>query len=142
MSLSSNFPKNPSPFWDLDFFIQADRLGISSTRHCRVVSHHTIGVYKKCRLDDIQNCVLMICNSYGIDEIQGFALIYRRFYAIIHTGNDIMKNLKVIPKDKYRVIKISKDALFEFIYESMIQVSQSGGAFKIFSKKCFYLLTG
>ena len=35
-----------------------------------------------------------------------------------------MKNLKVIPKDKYRVIKISKDALFEFIYESMIDANR------------------
>ena len=35
-----------------------------------------------------------------------------------------MKNLKVIPKDKYRVIKISKDALFEFIYESIIDCQQ------------------
>lgn len=30
------------------------------------------------------------------------------------------KKEKVIPQGKYRVIKISKDALFEFIYESII----------------------
>jgi len=28
------------------------------------------------RLDEMQHCVLMICNSRGIDDIQGFALIY------------------------------------------------------------------
>ena len=43
-------------------------------RQAVVVSHHTAGVYF-CRLDDIQNFVLMICNSCGIDDIQGFALI-------------------------------------------------------------------
>ncbi len=31
-----------------------------------------------------------------------------------------MSNMKRIPDDKYRVIKISKEALFEFICESMI----------------------
>ena len=37
-----------------------------------------------CRLDDIQLLSkLMICNSCGIDDIQCFALIYYRFYAII-----------------------------------------------------------
>ncbi len=30
------------------------------------------------RLDNIQHYVLMICNSYGIDDIQGYALIYFR----------------------------------------------------------------
>ena len=35
------------------------------------VYHHTFRcVLKICRLDDIQNFVLMICNSYGIDDIQ------------------------------------------------------------------------
>ena len=55
----------------LNFFIQADRLGISSrvsvhiinNGNAVVVSHHTAGVYF-CRLDDIQNFVLMICNSF------------------------------------------------------------------------------
>ena len=50
------------PYIDLsDFFIQADRLGISSRvsvyitkgGNAALVSHHTIGVYI-CRLDDIQ----------------------------------------------------------------------------------------
>ena len=35
-----------------------------------------LGVYT-CRLDDIQLLSkLMICNSFGIDDVQGFALIY------------------------------------------------------------------
>ena len=54
----------------LNFFIQADRLGISSrvsvyiinNGNAVIVSHHTVGVYL-CLLDDIQNFVLMICNS-------------------------------------------------------------------------------
>ncbi len=53
------------------FFIQADRLGISSrvsvyiiNTALPIVSHHTVGVYQKYfRNDDIQNYVLMICNS-------------------------------------------------------------------------------
>ena len=55
-------PKNPSPFWDLDFFIQADRLGISprvsvyiTVARVRRISSHRRCVSKKCRLDDIQN---------------------------------------------------------------------------------------
>ena len=44
---------------------------ISSTRRCRVVSHHTFRcALKICRLDDIQLLTkLMICNSCGIDDI-------------------------------------------------------------------------
>ena len=34
--------------------------------------------------------VLMICNSCGIDDIQCSALIFHRFYAIIHIGGDDM----------------------------------------------------
>ena len=49
----------------LIFFIQADRLGISSRFSVYIIAegvyHHTKCVF--CRLDDIQNCVLMICNS-------------------------------------------------------------------------------
>jgi len=40
-----------------------------------MVYHHGIAVHKPLRLDEMQHCVLMICNSYGIDDIQGFALI-------------------------------------------------------------------
>ncbi len=75
-------PKNTTSFDLSDFFTQADRLGISSrvsvyiinNGNAVVVSHHTEGVYF-CRLDDMQNFVLMICNSCGIGDIQGFALI-------------------------------------------------------------------
>ena len=35
------------------------------------------------RLDEMQHCVLMICNSCGIDDIQGFALIALQNYDII-----------------------------------------------------------
>ena len=37
-----------------------------------------------------------------------------------HMFNFFKKKEKSIPEGKYRVIKISKDALFEFIYESII----------------------
>ena len=43
-----------------------------------------LGVYF-CRLDDIQNFVLMICNSCGIDDIQCCALILTKLYSIIIT---------------------------------------------------------
>ena len=83
----------------MSFFIQADRLGISSRfsvyiikgGDAVVVSHHTEGVYI-CRLDDIQNFVLMICNSYGIDDIQCYALIFLGCFDIISSTN---KNLAV-----------------------------------------------
>ena len=35
------------------------------------------------RLDEMQHCVLMICNSDGIDDIQGFALIDWQKYDIL-----------------------------------------------------------
>ena len=75
----------------LNFFIQADRLGISSRvsvyiikgGNAALVSHHTVGVYL-CRLDDIQLLAkLMICNSCGIDDIQGSALIFLQKCGII-----------------------------------------------------------
>ena len=36
------------------------------------VSHHASACISL-RLDEMQHCVLMICNSCGIDDIQGFA---------------------------------------------------------------------
>ena len=68
----------------LNFFIQADRLGISSAEGCisstrqsrYCISSHLQVCIKICRLDDIQLLAkLMICNSCGIDDIQGSALI-------------------------------------------------------------------
>ena len=41
----------------------------------------------------------MICNSYGIDDIQCFALIYRHFYTIIHLWGDYMKSVECLPED-------------------------------------------
>ena len=68
------------------FFIQAAKLGISSRISVYIINGgepplYLItpqGVYKNCRLDDMQNFVLMICNSCGIDDIQCFALISYR----------------------------------------------------------------
>ena len=67
----------------LNFFIQSDRLGISSRfsvfitkcdkSHLYLIT--PLGVYL-CRLDDIQLLAkLMVCNSCGIDNIQCLALI-------------------------------------------------------------------
>ena len=68
---------------DLDFFIQAaglvyhpTQVGISSGRRAALVSHHASACIFL-RLDDIQHYVLMICNSFGIDDIHGFAVILR-----------------------------------------------------------------
>ena len=74
-------PKNPRSS-ERGFFYPSRQAWYIITRQ-RVYHQHGIavlylitplGVYF-CRLDDIQNFVLMICNSCGIDDIQGFALI-------------------------------------------------------------------
>ena len=70
------------------FFIQAAGLIYHHRMKCGVyhqkadcdllfVSHHALACITL-RLDDIQNFVLMICNSYGIHDIQGSALINLR----------------------------------------------------------------
>ena len=76
-----------------NFFIHCESNGISP-RSMRVYHQHgnavlylitPLGVYQTIfRNDDIQNFVLMICNSCGIDDIQCSALIFCRFYVIIH----------------------------------------------------------
>ncbi len=91
------------------FFIQADRLGISSTRFASCISPRREacissapkGLYENppagvhlCRLDDIQSFGLMIYNSCGIDDIHAYGVIRMRgcgklllfplFYAIIN----------------------------------------------------------
>ena len=48
------------------------------------VSHHASACILL-RLDEMQHCVLMICNSFGIDDIQGFALIGLQKCGIINT---------------------------------------------------------
>ena len=68
------------------------RLGMESTRlsrcmesrlcrvwhhGCAVISSHALACILL-RLDDIQHCVLVIYNSCGIDDMQGFALIDER----------------------------------------------------------------
>ena len=55
------------------------------------VSHHAPACILL-RLDEMQHFVLMICNSFGIDEIQGFALICMQKSDIFCSKN---KNLKV-----------------------------------------------
>ena len=78
------------------FFIQADRFGISSRRSRVYHRRRRISSHEVCisvGLMIYKTKVLMICNSYGIDairakpviprrDIQCFALIFRRFYAI------------------------------------------------------------
>ena len=64
------------------FFYPSRRLGISSPHNVRCISSAPLGLYLitrqrafSLRLDEMQHFVLMICNSFGIDDIQGFALI-------------------------------------------------------------------
>ena len=64
------------------FFYPSRRLGISSRANvylispCVAVYHHGKAVYKSpCGLMIYRNKLRMICNSFGIDDIQGFALI-------------------------------------------------------------------
>ena len=59
----------------VEFFIHRESNGISSRASVHLI---TEGVYHqpqavfRFRNDDIQNFVLMICNSCGIDDIHGF----------------------------------------------------------------------
>jgi len=63
------------------FVYPSRRLGISSRRsrlyhqgrRAALVSHHASACISL-RLDDIQCFALMICNSFGIDDIQGLRL--------------------------------------------------------------------
>ena len=68
------------------FFIQTaglayhHALACISSRHRRVY-HHGNAVYKKIlRFDDMQHFVLMICKSFGIDDIQGVRLDASGFF--------------------------------------------------------------
>ena len=68
-----------------EFFYPSRRLGISSPREVRcissarrAVSHHASACILL-RLDDIQRLPpLMICNSYGIDDIHAFGVMGMR----------------------------------------------------------------
>jgi len=64
------------------FVYPSRRLGISSRqrrgyhqgRRAALVSHQPLWGWILLRLDEIQHCVLMIYNSYGIGDIQGLRL--------------------------------------------------------------------
>ena len=78
-------PPEKSKSQDLLFSYPSRRLGISSPREVRCISSAPLGLYlitrqrASClRLDDIQHFVLMICNSYGIDDIHAFGVIEAR----------------------------------------------------------------
>ena len=76
-------PKNPRSS-ERGFFYPSRRLGISLTREVRRISSRA--ARRPCissrasvhflRLDDIQHFVLMICNSYGIDDMHAFGVIW------------------------------------------------------------------
>ena len=81
--------KFPVPL-ERGIFYPSRRLGISSAARRYIiksgkaafVSHHASACIDL-RLDDIHDFVVMICNSFGIDDIQRFALIIVLFRSII-----------------------------------------------------------
>ena len=73
------------------FFIQAAGLAYHHRTTCGVyhpgrqaalVSHQPLWGWILLRLDDIQHFVLMICNSFGIDDIHAFGVMC----ALLHTS--------------------------------------------------------
>ena len=80
---SSAPPKNTAEkdTFSAVFFYPSRRLGISSPHEVWWISSALWAVYHHAsaciflRLDDIQNFVLMICNSFGIDDIHAFGVI-------------------------------------------------------------------
>ena len=76
------------------FVYPSRRFGISSLCKAQCISskatevafvyHHGVAVYKL-RLDDIQHSVLVICNSFRIDDIQGSRLDLFFKFANINT---------------------------------------------------------
>ena len=87
-------PKKTSFARNSSFFIQADRLGISSAvrlhlintaKPCCISSHRRCVC---CRLDDMQCFALMICNLCEVDDIQLLAklMIYNAHALIIITS--------------------------------------------------------
>ena len=91
--LSSNYPKNPRSsergfFYPLrkQWHIINDSVTIVvSHQSVRTVYHHALACIKNTFAMMIyKNFILMICNSCGIDDIQCSALIFHRFYAILH----------------------------------------------------------
>ena len=58
----------------------------------------------------------MICNSCGIDDIQCFALILFRFYAIIHQGGDDMKKKLFITLASCILIVVVSICIFKYYH--------------------------
>ena len=89
-------PKNKQPIWVAYFFIQA--AGLVYHQPFGAVSPHASACIFL-RLDDIQHFVLMICNSYGIDDMHAYGVIWKRDPALFrrkgkslpstYLGNDI-----------------------------------------------------
>ena len=86
------------------FFYPSRRLGISSPHKVRRISSAPLGLYLITRqrafflrLDDIQHFVLMICNSYRIDDIHAFGVIEMR---------DCEKHLNFL--EKYGIIHLKR----------------------------------
>ena len=77
----------------LAYHRRAKRGAYHQGRRAALVSHHAQACISL-RLDDIQHFVLMICNSCGIDDIQGCALIYLQKCSIIYLKNyDLKKSV-------------------------------------------------
>ena len=77
----SSAAKKFDKFRLVEFFYPSRRLGISSPHKVRcissalrAVSHHALACIFL-QLDDIQCFALMICNSFGIDDIHAFGVI-------------------------------------------------------------------
>ena len=77
------------------FFIQAAGLAYHHRTTCGVyhqgrqaalVSHQPLWGWILLRLDDIQHFVLMICNSFGIDDIHAFGVMCASLHASENCG--------------------------------------------------------
>ena len=131
-SVVSDFggPNPPAPtkkfdkFRLVEFFYPSRRLGISSPREAwcissapfGAVSHHALAcIYL--RLDDIQNFVLMICNSCGIDDKHAFGVILRL------GSKPYYKTQKYLFRSPYT----EKDRCFDTKHRSFSMISVSCG---------------
>ena len=74
---------------EIGYIITAQR-AVHIISPCGAGSHHAPACIFL-RLDDIQHFVLMIYNSCGIDDIQGYALIYLPKYDIIFSKGVIIR---------------------------------------------------
>ena len=131
------------------FFYPSRRLGISSPHKVRCISSAPLGLYLITRqrvfflrLDEMQHCVLMICNSFGIDDIQGFALICLWKSSIIFrlTASLIASQLysaylmemiwfKLLPAQIAKYFIILYRNILQFLlkyYNILVKIKQSG----------------